>query len=1127
MAIITAQAKLYTGIRCWCVDKNISAALSAAFSVGNLDIDFPKDGAVVDVNSNVTWTNPLTSTTYNKVQIYSNIYNWRLRRAVCDMRAVPSISLTDQRYKTYGGGNVSITVSDNGRVVSVSQPDDTQIVYVGNFIGIVPTSSNTGATPPTFDITITDVSNQGKIALTITNPGKNNAQGDTLTFDFEKFYPGSPAGTFACTVSEITAPNTLLKTGGWTAVSTVSCTFPTYIEIDIEKLGIPEGTICTLNFDEGWMLEDRGRRLPSGAWEYPDASQGALSPEQPNYVTFRTPWYGVGRFTSAFSLPNRTGLRIKQLASSVNSSSTISAFGVRNPGRLASLVVSLFSLSGLIGKTTRAVASIISTATIGAITGFVKSFAGDVSANFASNLVSTTSRVRGVLSSISSSFSVLQNSETGRVRFSSMALTSTTQSSVSSIVRFRPGISLMGSSASISLTPIKLVSTSANITAQFGASATAIKPARYVITDFTGFITLNYAGNTNILIDWGDGTSSTHIAASGNSSVSKTYTGGVAERSFTIVGTVSTIRGVSYSPSTGTTRAKLTSFGDLTPTALSNTFSPVQFSQVPTKLPSSVTSLANAFSGSNYTGTEYETWNTINVTNMNSCFLSSPANGNLNLWNVSNVTNIERMFFLSNFNGSLNSWDITKVSSLAEMFAYNSSFNGNISSWNTSNVTNMSSMFESAASFNQPIGSWNTSNVTNMSLMFASAIAFNQPLNSWNTGSVNNMSRMFDNATAFNQSLNSWNVSNVTDMSRMFRQAYVFNQPLNSWTTTNLANTSEMFNSANAFNQPLNSWNMSNATNLSSMFSNAQSFNSSLSGWNLSKATNLSGMFGGNLSVFNQPIGNWTLGKVNNTFQMFASNPVFNQPLNGWGNWMDPIGSTTTCYGMFQNATAFNQPLNSWTTTRMSSAENMFASATAFNGDISSWNTSGLTNAVRMFQNAPVFNSNISSWNVSNVTTMLQMFDGAKAFNQPIGSWNVSNVTNLGNMMTGTTAFNQDLSNWNLYKAPTTGIGPSMSSFFHTSGSFGGVSGMSQENYDRTIIGWANKAKAAEIPLSGFPGKFVGTPRQIGFGRPTAITGSSTTYGTGTFTTGAAAQTYLSGNPIFVAQGAQWTFTGG
>jgi surface protein len=318
-------------------------------------------------------------------------------------------------------------------------------------------------------------------------------------------------------------------------------------------------------------------------------------------------------------------------------------------------------------------------------------------------------------------------------------------------------------------------------------------------------------------------------------------------------------------------------------------------------------------------------------------------------------------------------------------------------------------------------------------------------------------------------------------------------------------------------------------TTTQNMFAQAEVFQGSLANWQLTKCSNLSGMFSGqNIAGqgYNQPIATWTLGKVTNATSMFENNQMFNQPLDGWGNWMDPAGSCTV-NAMFKNAPAFNQSLNGWTTTRMTSCEDMFHSALAFNGNISSWDVSNVTNMRGMFLNTNAFNNNISSWNVSNVTTMLTMFESARAFNQPISSWNTANVTNMSQMFSGATAFNQDLSAWNLYRAPTTGVGPSMSGFWHTSYSYGGAVGISQENYDRTIIGWANKAKAAQIALPGFTGKVVGVPRQVSFGRPTAITGGSTTYGSGVYTTGAAAQTYLSGNPVFVAEGAQWTFTAG
>ena len=767
MAIITAQAKLYTGIRCLCVDKNISAALSASFSVGNLDIDFPEDGAVVDVNSNVTWTNPKTSVTYNKVTIYSNIYNWRLRRAVCDMRAVPSISLTDERYKTYGGGNVNITVSDNGRVVSVSQPADTQIVYVGNFIGIVPTSSNTGATPPTFDITITDVSNKGKIALTITNPGKNNAQGDTLTFTPSKFYPGSPAGEFTCTVSEITAPNTLLKTGGWTAVSTVSCTFPTYIEIDIEKLGIPEGTTCTLNFDEGWMLEDRGRRLPSGAWEYPDASQGALSPEQPNYVTFRTPWYGVGRFTSAFSLPN-TVLRIKQLASSVSSTAVVVARGIFNPGRFAALQFSVSNVQAIVRKTAVSGANLFSSfGPFGPIAISLRIRPGDsaVSSQFTMPSIDNWYRRLGVslmTSTATISATVIRNIGVITATFQQAVQLNATGFRTARITK---EITAMSSVSADIFVQKGLPVTNLGMTASLSISA----DVPMVLTTSSTSVSLPlWYGSINAVIDWGDGTTQT-VTSTPNSktSLQKTYAS-AGTRTIYIKGFVQHWgyqNASQFLIQPGTTTAgfgyQLQALGDIgiqTLIALKAGGGLGADGPTPRYIPSSVKDISYFFfrAGDNPGGisniSRLGNWNTSNIERMEGVFrlagdiTAAPITG----WNTGSVISMKRMFNNCGFNSNISGWDVSNVQDFSEMFRDLSPFNQNLSSWDVSSGTDFRFMFSQ----------------TNSGSNFAGPTrGYSGPLLNWNLSSATSpaaLEQMLFTGFPYIGSLTSWCVPNIS-----------------------------------------------------------------------------------------------------------------------------------------------------------------------------------------------------------------------------------------------------------------------------------------------------------------------------------------------------------------------------
>jgi surface protein len=67
----------------------------------------------------------------------------------------------------------------------------------------------------------------------------------------------------------------------------------------------------------------------------------------------------------------------------------------------------------------------------------------------------------------------------------------------------------------------------------------------------------------------------------------------------------------------------------------------------------------------------------------------------------------------TSFNGAIGNWDVSGVQSMASMFSTASAFNQDISTWDTSTVTNMASMFQSATAFDQNLGSWDVANVTN------------------------------------------------------------------------------------------------------------------------------------------------------------------------------------------------------------------------------------------------------------------------------------------------------------------------------------------------------------------------------------------------------------------------------
>lgn len=184
--------------------------------------------------------------------------------------------------------------------------------------------------------------------------------------------------------------------------------------------------------------------------------------------------------------------------------------------------------------------------------------------------------------------------------------------------------------------------------------------------------------------------------------------------------------------------------------------------------------------------------------------------------------------------------------------------------------------------------------------------------------------------------------------------------------------------------------------------------------------------------------------------------------------------------------------------TTVNDLQSMFIGASAFNQPINEWNTSNVTNMLGMFFGASAFNQSIGNWNTGKVTNMQQMFQGAIAFNQDISGWSIATVTTMAVMFSGASAFNQNLGSWKLRLA-----GVAMQNMLDSSG-------LSVENYSRTLIGWANYVAANSD-----------TPASVTLGA-SGRKYNNTAYTTGlTYNDAASARAYLVGVPP------GWTITDG
>ncbi|GLU44711.1 BspA family leucine-rich repeat surface protein [Allomuricauda sp. NBRC 101325] len=199
-------------------------------------------------------------------------------------------------------------------------------------------------------------------------------------------------------------------------------------------------------------------------------------------------------------------------------------------------------------------------------------------------------------------------------------------------------------------------------------------------------------------------------------------------------------------------------------------------------------------------------------------------------------------------------------------------------------------------------------------------------------------------------------------------------------------------------------------------------------------------------------------------------NVSFNAQSNFSHNYETPGLYTVAIEGQFPAIRINNGPsadklksIEQWGNNQWLSMERAFYECnTMFYNATDVPDLSQVENAAYMFFRCNQFNGNLAGWDTQNISNMEAMFAGSVNFNgDGLANWNTQNVSNMNGMFNTCTTFNMDLGTWDISKVT------SMNTIFRNSG-------MSEENYSYTIMGWATLNQGeAQIPLNvDFTGQF-------------------------------------------------------
>ena len=538
---------------------------------------------------------------------------------------------------------------------------------------------------------------------------------------------------------------------------------------------------------------------------------------------------------------------------------------------------------------------------------------------------------------------------------------------------------------------------------------------------------------------------------------------------------------------------------------------------------SNVTIISSLFLNASSFNQPIGDWNTGSVTQMFGVFNNAVAfNQPLANWDTSNVTTFNNMFNgATSFNQPLNNWNVTSAFSNAFMFANTDSFDQSLSDWDISAFTSASNFFSGAGlsreNYDATLIGWATldpgetqipSNITfdGGNSQFCDSESQRQDLiDNFNwTITDGGLSCPFDFTNAF---ITTWDTNNsfTPDLDKVtiptftgetynyavhwgdgavdtgvtgnithtyatpgvytisiigdFPRIHFAQGPerrkiltVEQWGAVQWSSMEDAFNACDNLDVTATDVpDLANVTNLTKMFASCGSLvgTGSFGNWDVSNVTNLRSMFSG-AGNFNQNIGNWNTQNVTDMGGMFINASSFNQAIGNWN-----VSQVVNMGSMFVNASSFDQAIGNWNVANVQDMGLLFNGASSFNQDIGAWDVSAVWNMAQVFDGATAFNQNITNWNVGSATSMFRMFANASSFNQDIGNWDVGSVSGMRNMFQGANAFDQDLGGWDI--GSLNGVSTMQDMFSNA--------GLSTENYDATLIGWATlDASETQIP---------------------------------------------------------------